>query len=50
MRLSTLGGYVEAIGGWLRLVVTLSDSNRQIVLVVGDSGPNPAPNGADPAD
>jgi hypothetical protein len=50
MRLSTLRGYVEAAGGWLRLVVTLSDSNRQVDLVVGGSGPHSAPNGADPDD
>jgi len=46
VRLSTLRGYVEAVGGWLRLVVTLTDSNRQVDLVVGGSGPN----GADPDD
>jgi Helix-turn-helix domain len=48
MRLSTLRGYVEAVGGWLRLVVTLSDSNRQVDLVVGDSGPNSTPREAGP--
>jgi hypothetical protein len=39
MRLSTLRSYVEAVGGWLRLVVTLSDSARPVDLVVGASGP-----------
>ncbi len=35
MRLSTLRSYVEAVGGWLRLVVTLSESAQQVDLVVG---------------
>ncbi len=39
MRLSTLRSYVEAIGGWLHLVVTFSDGARQVDLVVGGSGP-----------
>ncbi len=50
VRLSTLRGYVEAVGGWLRLVVTLPGSNRQVDLVVGGSGPRSGPNGADPDD
>jgi DNA-binding Xre family transcriptional regulator len=50
VRLSTLRGCVEALGGWLRLVVTLPDSNRQVDLVVGGSRPRAGSNGADPDD
>ena len=50
VRLSTLRSYVEAVGGWLRLVVTLPDSNRQVDLIVGASGPHSGPDGADPDD
>ncbi|HEY4025013.1 MAG TPA: hypothetical protein VGO86_01175 [Candidatus Dormibacteraeota bacterium] len=40
MRLSTLRSYVEAVGGWLRLVVTFPDGSRQVDLAVGRSDSN----------
>jgi DNA-binding Xre family transcriptional regulator len=50
VRLSTLRSYVEAVGGRLGLLVTLSDGSRQVELIVGATGPRSDPDGADPDD
>ena len=49
VRLSTLRGYAEAVGGRLGLV-TLSDGSRQVELIVGATGPRSGPDGTDPDD
>jgi len=50
VRLSTLRSYVEAAGGRLGLVVTLSDGSRQVELIVAATEPRSDPDGTDPDD